>query len=227
MGSEMCIKDRPGSWKYYALDLSDIYGSDIEKILVRYDDGGDTCTGNFKAYFDEIKFMSTWGNMPVIVRDYHPYTLGIGKDDTLSVIAYDLDVLRDFGDTTYYEWSSTLGTLINENTRKPTYMAPDSVIGDEPIDTVIYSVSDNGLNVNADTMYIYYGPNGGIIYDGHGGPLIWNEYGNPYYMLGNVEVPTGCTLTLNGGALSNLEMVSSSKLTVLCRPKIMLPILCY
>lgn len=195
------VPSEPGSWKYYALDLSDLYGSNIVKLLVGYDDGGDTCTGNFKAYFDEIKFESTWGAMPVIAHSYHPYTLGLGKDDTLSALVYDWDVIHDFGDTIYYEWSSTLGTLIDENTRKPTYMAPDSIIGDEPIDTVICSVSDNGLNVNADTMYIYYGPDGGIIYDGHGGPLIWNEYANPYYMLGDVEVPTGCTLTLNGGAL--------------------------
>ncbi len=196
------VPDEPGIWKYYALDLTDLYGHTITKLLVGYDDGADTSIGDFLAYLDEIRFQPNWGKPPIVGNHYHPYTFAPARSDTLSISAFDPDVWLDFGDTIHYAWSTTLGTLIDENTRKPTYSSPDSIVGAEPVDTIICNLSDNGFNVVADTMFIYYGQNGGIIYDGHGGPLKADEVESPYYMLADAEVPAGCTLTLDVGSIA-------------------------
>jgi len=198
-----------GSWIYYAFDLANLYGSTIDTLLIGFDDIGESETGDFKAYIDEIKFQSRWGSAPMILLSYCPFTIGLAESETLSVYVYDSDVRHGYGDTTYIQWSATLGDISDSSSNNPTYTAPSSITP-ESVDTVICQVSDNGQNIVSDTMLIYLGTNGSIVYDGHGGPI--NETDFPYVVLSDIVVPAGRTLTINEGSI--LEFENGAKIVV-------------
>jgi hypothetical protein len=140
-----------GSWRYYAFDLSSIYGMSISKLMIGYDDGNSSESGQFLAYVDDIKFTSDWGFTPVVLEDRHPDSLGLGEKDSISVKVQDRDVLWGYGDAITYHWYAWKGKVTDKNISLTDYTAP---LDDQMTDTVICTITDKGLHTVKDTMLI-------------------------------------------------------------------------
>ncbi|MBD3232425.1 MAG: T9SS type A sorting domain-containing protein [candidate division Zixibacteria bacterium] len=146
-----------GEWRFYAFDLEPIYGKDISKLLIGYDDGSSAETGVFKAYIDEVKFSWDWGYQPYAHFDSYPEYLDWCESDSIILDIFDVDLHSGRGDSLTISWQTVYGTIDSLHSPAVIYTAPEYNGENNVIDTVTCLIEDRGLHVVEDTALILIG----------------------------------------------------------------------